>query len=70
MTREQNRTRMPAVAAFVDAMRDAFGADQVKVIYASENGLTFGKPAPTGVPASVETATPTRTQGVKRRDRH
>lgn len=44
MSREQNRLRMPTVAAFVDAMREAFGVDQVTVTYASENGYTHGKP--------------------------
>lgn len=39
--REENRARMPKVAAFVDMFKDAFG-EHVKVIYASENGITLG----------------------------
>ena len=46
MTREENRARMPIVTAWVDMMRAEFG--EVRVTYASENGLTLGKPLPVG----------------------
>lgn len=39
---EENRARMPTVAAWVDDARRAFGADQVRVIWASEGGVTIG----------------------------
>lgn len=42
--RERNRERMPEIAAFVDAMRAAFGNDQVRVLWARENGYEVGKP--------------------------
>ena len=41
--REKNRALMPSVTAFVDDMRNAFGADQVVVTYARENGVERGK---------------------------
>ncbi len=41
---EENRKKMPAVAAFVDEMKAAFGADQVRVTFASENGVQLGTP--------------------------
>lgn len=34
---------MPKVSAFVDQLRAALGHDQVRVIYASENGREVGK---------------------------
>lgn len=34
---------MPTVTKFVDQMRAVFGHDQVKVIFASENGKEVGK---------------------------
>lgn len=40
--RQRNRERMPTVAAFVDAMREAFGHDQILVNWASENGHEIG----------------------------
>lgn len=40
--KEENRARMPKVAALVDSFREEFG-DGVKVLYASENGCTVGK---------------------------
>lgn len=40
-TAEENRRRMPTVAAFVDEVRQ-FWPD-AKVVYASENGYTVGK---------------------------
>lgn len=41
MSRDNNRTAMPQVAAFVDQIR-AQGVE-VKVLYASENGHELGK---------------------------
>lgn len=38
-----NHQRAPQSAAFVEAMRQAFGKDQVKVLYVEENGFTLGE---------------------------
>lgn len=46
---EENRRRMPTVAAVVDSFKAAFGADQVTVAFANENGITLGQPGPAGV---------------------
>lgn len=35
---------MPTVAAWVDALKEAFGSDQVRVRYAEENGFKAGTP--------------------------
>lgn len=43
--RERNRERMPLTAALVDEYRRVFGADQVRVRYASENGFEVGTPS-------------------------
>lgn len=47
MNRQQqakdNRLLMPVCSAFIDSMREEFGADQVKVKFASENGMTLGR---------------------------
>ena len=43
--RDKNREAMPLSAAFVDDMRAAFGADQVIVRYARENGIERGTPS-------------------------
>lgn len=40
-----NQSKAPHCASFVEAMREAFGADQVKVIYVEENGFKLGEPA-------------------------
>jgi len=42
MSKEENQKRAPICAAFVKAMREAFGQDQVKVTWLQENGLTLG----------------------------
>lgn len=42
-SREQNRARMPLVAAALDQFRAAFGPG-VRVLYASENGHELGSP--------------------------
>lgn len=41
---KDNRLLMPVCSAFIDSMREEFGADQVKVTYAAENGIELGKP--------------------------
>jgi hypothetical protein len=46
--RERNRERMPLTAALVDEYRRIFGADQVRVRYASENGFEVGTPSEKG----------------------
>ena len=48
---EENRRRMPTIAAWVESDRDVFG-DDVKVVYASENGIVRGAPSPAGMPLS------------------
>lgn len=51
------REEMPAVTAWIDSLRDAFGADEINafiksgmagvpVFYASENGRQVGTPLP------------------------
>lgn len=48
MSREDNRTNMPTIAAFVDQIRSVFGP--VKVLWARENGHEVGKvPEPEGL---------------------
>jgi hypothetical protein len=44
MRRDQNRAKFPAVTRVVDSFRDAFGADQVRVVWAREGGNEIGKP--------------------------
>lgn len=46
---DENRRRMPTVAAWVDEAKEVFGADQVTVAYASEGGLTMGRKMEGGV---------------------
>lgn len=48
---EENRRRMPTIAAWVEETRSVFG-DDVKVIHASENGIVRGAPSPAGIPLS------------------
>lgn len=43
MTASANRAAMPTIAALVDAAREAFGADQVTVVYAAEDGVELGR---------------------------
>ena len=38
-----NQKRAPLCAAFVEAMREAFGRDQVTVLYVEENGFKLGE---------------------------
>ncbi|MCA3120510.1 MAG: hypothetical protein ING99_19145 [Rhodocyclaceae bacterium] len=48
-TRDELRAELPDVAAFVDAVRDAFG-DQVRVLGICTPEWTMGKPdQPTGI---------------------
>lgn len=55
MSKKNMRTEMPGTAAFIDAMRDAFGADMINdqirkgmrgepTFYAKENGHELGTP--------------------------
>ncbi|MFM7010861.1 MAG: hypothetical protein ACKO0Z_16320 [Betaproteobacteria bacterium] len=39
---DENRRRMPVLSAFIDKAKAALG-DDLKVTYASENGVTLGK---------------------------
>jgi len=41
---QRNRDQFPGVTAIVDELRSAFGADQVKVRWACEDGREVGKP--------------------------
>lgn len=45
--KDQNRTDMPLIASLVDEFRALFG-DDLRVTYASENGITKGKPSEPG----------------------
>jgi hypothetical protein len=47
---EENRRRMPQVAAWVDGIKAVF--DQATVTYASEGGITLGKPMTGGIKMS------------------
>lgn len=38
-----NQARAPLCAAFVEAMREAFGADQVIVLYVEEGNFKLGE---------------------------
>lgn len=41
----ENHMKAPICAAFVEAMRDAFGAENVKVIYVKEGEVEIGEPS-------------------------
>jgi hypothetical protein len=41
--KSSNRAKAPQCAAFVDAMREAFG--DVKVLYVNEGNFTLGEPS-------------------------
>ena len=47
MSKDENRSKMPTVAAFVDAVRAEFGGGTV--IYAKENGIELGKRPERGI---------------------
>jgi hypothetical protein len=64
---EDNRRSMPIVAAFVDEMKAAFGADQIRVTYAFENGREVGKKdTQEGFPVSKMLLFPTKKHGGKK----
>jgi hypothetical protein len=44
--REKNRADFPDFTDGLDRLRAAFGADQVKPLWVSENGKEIGKPQP------------------------
>lgn len=46
------RENLPAVAGVVDQFAQAFGRENLRVVYAMENGHTIGKPGPDGVKLS------------------
>jgi hypothetical protein len=46
--KRSNQERAPQCAAFVEALRTAFGADQVKVLYVREGEVEMGKPTNSG----------------------
>lgn len=62
MSKEENRSKMPTVAAFVDAVRAEFG--DCKVVYAKENGIELGKKPERGIipftPAAADGSAKTR----------
>jgi hypothetical protein len=39
-----NQSKAPICAAFVEEMREVFGADQVKVLYVKEGEVDIGQP--------------------------
>lgn len=43
MVKTSNQAKAPQCAAFVEAMREAFGADQVTVLYVEENDFKLGE---------------------------
>lgn len=53
-TAADNRLLMPQCSRIVDEFREAFGADDVKVLYAAENNITLGRPG-RGEPESTPT---------------
>lgn len=38
-----NRLLMPVCSRVIDDFREAFGADQVRVVYAAENNIELGR---------------------------
>lgn len=51
---EENRRRMPEVSRIVDVFREI--SPDVKVVFASENGVTVGQPSPEGIRLSETSA--------------
>jgi hypothetical protein len=43
VSKSSNHAKAPICAAFVEAMREAFGADQVHVIYVKEGSFELGR---------------------------
>ena len=44
MTASENRAAAPLIAELMDALKEVFGEDQVKMIYAKEGEFERGKP--------------------------
>lgn len=42
-SKADNQEKAPVCASFVEAMREAFGADQVKVLWVKEGEFEMGK---------------------------
>jgi hypothetical protein len=42
----ENHQKAPLCAAFVEAMREVFGADQVRVLWVKENDVEIGRRDP------------------------
>lgn len=43
VTKTNNQEKAPVCAAFVESLRQVFGADQVKVLYVSEASVELGE---------------------------
>ena len=54
--RASNRDAFPVTAGIMDEFKQAFGADQVKLVYAIENGREIGNPIPEPAPGRFVTA--------------
>jgi len=54
--RSSNRDAFPATAALIDEFKHAFGADQVRLVWAIENGNEIGKQIPEPLPGKCVTA--------------
>ena len=50
MSKEENRTSMPTITKIIDSLRAEF--PDVRVTYASENGIVKGSKSPDGVKMS------------------
>jgi len=50
MSKEENRTSMPTITKIIDSFRKEF--PDVRVTYASENGIVKGSKSPDGVKMS------------------
>jgi len=50
MSKEENRTSMPTITKIIDSLRAEF--PDVRVTYASENGIVKGEKSPDGVKMS------------------
>lgn len=63
------RENLPVVAGVVDQFAEAFGRENLRVVYASENGHVIGKPGPDGVKLSETGVGPMALPGVARKVR-
>jgi len=52
--KDENRKKMPIITKLVDDFREVFGADQVKVICAEEDGYVVGDISKLETPTGVE----------------